>query len=149
MLIQRIVATSLTLDITSDLTYGRTFDLVDKHELRRLASAIRDSDYQRTLQSALPWLYNIQSSWATCVTSWPFGNFWGKPKRLSELLARYPKEREALPGSLEERSDIVSTLLAAHDSKTGYKLSVSEVWDAVGSMMMAGKLAVPPFRDLF
>ncbi len=130
----------VTLDIISDLTYGKTFDLIAKHELRWLATTIVKNTRLSDLKIAFPWLLEDDSARWRRPFRWIFQTLGDEANRVSELLAKYSNESAVSLEKHDERSDLVSTLIAAHDAKTGDKLASFEVWDEANLMILAGEV---------
>ena len=129
----------VTLDILSDLTYGKALELVTKLELRWIVVALFKSSYRDGLKLAFPWLFDVDFNHWYNPSTWSFRDMADEPDRISDVFTKYSNDRLISMEKANERIDIVSTLLAAHDPKTGGQFSDLETWDEVTMMMAAGK----------
>ena len=129
----------LMLETISDLTYGQAFGLATRPEYRWLANDIRDINLWKDLEKAIPWIFTSARSIWFNTNEWILRDCINKTKKVSGILDQHAKERSASPEKLIERIDIASTLMTAHDPKSGDKLSSPEVWEEVKMLMTTGE----------
>jgi cytochrome P450 len=133
---QRSLANYFTLDVISDLTFGRAYGLITSPDLRWVIEAIVAGNRHIYMRFACPWLFNLP--WGN-PAQWLFPNMSDERQRFTKISDKFTKERMAFiqEGNFE-RLDIMSALLAARDPKTGEKLSDAETWSEAHLMIAAG-----------
>ena len=135
-------ANYLTLDVISDLTYGKPFNLLTSSKLRWLVNAIVSGNRRIYLRFACPALFNVKPSAWYNPDKWIFPEMADERQRFLEISTKFSEERMASEEKMSKRNDIMSALLAAKDPKTGTKLSEAEVWGEAHLMIAAGEF--PP-----
>lgn len=133
----------MTLDVISDLTYGQTFNLITKTNLRGLVNAIVSGNRRIYMRFAFPALFNVKPSAWYNSDKWIFPEMADERKCFLEISTKYSEERMVPQEQTSERNDIMSALLAARDPKTGTKLTEAEVWGEAHLMIAAGKPSNP------
>ena len=139
VLIQCLLVNFVILDILSDLTYGKSFDLTIKPNLHWIFDIIWKSNRRSDLKMTFPWLFDVRFSHWYSPTRWASRDFENESDHISEFFAECSDERATSIEKAAERIDIVSALLTAHDPKTGGRFSDLEIWDEVKMMMAIGK----------
>ena len=137
-------ANYLTLDVISDLTYGRAFNLLTDASLRWVVEAIVSGNRLIYLRFAFPALFNVKPSAWYSPYKWIFPEMADERRRFVEISTKFSEERNASQ-EMKDRKDIMSALLEARDSRTGTKLSNAEVWGEAHLMIAAGKLKLFKF----
>lgn len=128
-----------TLDVISDLTFGQPFHMIKSPKLRWLVEAIVSGNRHIYMRFAYPPLFNLDPSRWYSPARWLFPGMCTERTSFSSIAEQYSKERMTMmeEGKME-RNDIMSALLAAHDPRTGEKLSEAEVWTEAHLMIAAG-----------
>ena len=127
----------LTLDIMSDLAHGKAFDFVDKR--REPPESTSQWKQIATVKFAL---FRVFSDKIRSLCK-PYGTIYdnveAEHRQVSQVAGIHVEERKHFAKESVERIDIVSTLLAAHDLRTGARLTESEVWDELYLIIKIGK----------
>jgi cytochrome P450 len=130
------LANYFTLDVISDLTFGRAYGLIINPDLRWVIEAIVAGNRHIYMRFACPWLFNLP--WGN-PSRWLFPNMSDERQQFTNISNKFTEERIAL---IEEgkfdRQDIMTALLAARDPKTGERLSDAETWSEAHLMIAAG-----------
>ncbi|KAK5206973.1 hypothetical protein LTR41_007508 [Exophiala xenobiotica] len=128
-----------TLDVISDLTFGRPFSMITSPKLRWMIDAIVDGNRHIYLRFAWPWLFNFQPKSWFAPARWLFPEMETERTSFTQVADDFTTERLK---SIEEgkcnRQDIMSALLAARDPRTGEKLSIEETCSEAHLMIAAG-----------
>jgi len=133
-------ANYFTLDVISDLTFGRAYGLITNPDLRWVIEAIVAGNRHIYMRFACPWLFNLP--WGN-PSRWLFPNMSNERQQFTKVSNEFTEERMALiEAGTFDRQDIMSSLLAARDPKTGEKLSVAETWSEAHLMIAAGSCKV-------
>ena len=127
------------VDVLFGLSYGESLDLITKHELHWLIPAIQKINRRDNLRVAFPLLFEGRSKAYCRFPRWIFQDVVNDEKHIADFLARIADEARISFKNADDRSDIVTTLLKAYDSKTGLKLSDTEAWEEAKSMLIHGK----------
>lgn len=135
----QIIANYFTLDVISDLTFGRSFSLITNPSLRWLVGAIVAGNRHIYLRFACPWLFNLPF---INPAKWLFPSMDKERKDFITISNQYTAERMKLMGQGKfDRKDIMAALLAARDPKTGNNLTKMETWSEAHLMIAAGKMS--------
>lgn len=134
-----LTANFLALDIMSDLTYGQSFDLITKGDLRWLVNAFARKDRRSSISIAFAALFKVNLRNWDDFERWIFPGIVNERNRLIEISTRHSQQRKTSKESMAGRTDIMSTLLAARDPKTGSKFIEAELWEEAQLMIAAGR----------
>ena len=121
ILTQILSAMFLTLDILSDLTFAKSFNLITKYDLRWLVTALLNQRWRNTLGAIFPKVFQISSSTWSTPNKLTFSRTAEVQEHALEIFTKYSNEQNASPEKMTKRADILSVLLAVHDPKTGDK----------------------------
>lgn len=109
-----------------------------KRDLRWVVDAVIRNNCCDSLRATFPTIFNhdlfkwynpIKLFFPTLADDW---------LRLSKVSANFVEERTRSRDKVVDRNDIIFTLFAAHDPKTGDKLTDIEVLDQAHRMVAAG-----------
>ena len=132
------LGTHMTTDVVSDLSFGKSFQLLNKPDMHFITESIGSYVSRGFMAMQYPALFSQGTgSWLSLHT-WLFPGLLDRG-RYAQATGNVAQERIDSKDSMKDRKDIMSLLLEAEDPETGEKLSTMEVRSEAHLMISAGE----------
>ena len=128
----------MTVDVISELSFGKSLDMLLKADNRWITESISSYIRRSFMAMQYPTIFTQGgSSWLSADT-WLFPSLLKDRARYLDATIGVVQRRIDDNESMKDRKDIMSYLLAAKDPETGENLQMAEVWSEAYLMISAG-----------
>ena len=132
-------AFDFSLDVISDLVFGRPLGLLTQPDYQWLKQALIDGNRYMYFQFAWPSLLKSKLSYWIKPSRWIFPKMAEQGELFKQLAKDFRRDREIDIEKREQRDDVLTALETALDVKTGEKMNRDEVWNEALTLIRAGK----------